>query len=360
MRTAGGAKGWIFGPPLVALAATLVMGCANEAMGEEPTLGTVEQKIIGGAKDIGALASSGVVALKVGPTGAKDFELCSAAFIAPNLLLTARHCVGNPVTDQVSCDENGRSTNGNHVNGNRAPEEIAVYRGASPKFGGEPDARATTILSPEGGSLCDTDIALVVLDRSFDDVEPLAIRMGGTAVSAGENIRSVGYGANDSGAPIGTRFRKDDVAVLAVGSGVSQSKTALGPHEFEVGQAICPGDSGGPAINEETGAIIGVVSRGSDASCKSDFGNIYTSTVGWDDLFAKAFAAAGGAPIVETGTPTVTGATLQSRNVTSTPANDAKAEGGCAASPRGGRSSAIASFGLVVAAAMVRRRRRAG
>lgn len=359
MRTGGGGKGWIFGPPLLALAATLVVGCANEAAAEEPTLGTVEQKIVGGAKDIGALASSGVVALKVGPAGAKDFELCSAAFIAPNLLLTARHCVGNPITDQVSCDENGRSTNGNHVNGNRSPAEIAVYRGASPKFGGEPDARASAIVSPEGGSLCDTDIALIVLDTSFDDVEPLAIRMSGTAVSTGENIRSVGYGANDSGAPIGTRFRKDDVSVLAVGHGVSKSKTALGPHEFEVGQAICPGDSGGPAINEETGAIIGVVSRGSDASCKSDFGNIYTSTVGWDDLFAKAFAAAGGAPIVETGTPTVTGATLQSRNVTTAENAEKEAAGGCATSPAGTRGGAGACVLALAAAALVRRRRRA-
>ena len=64
------------------------------------------------------------------------------------------------------------------------------------------------------------------------------------------SIRSVGYGQNDEASPIGTRFRKDGVAVLAQGTAVSPSKTPLGTHEFEVGTSICQGDSGGPAISE--------------------------------------------------------------------------------------------------------------
>lgn len=356
-----GRSRWIFGPSVLVLAGLLASGCANaDVAGAGNDIATVSEKIVGGAKDTGALASSSVVALKVGASGAKDFELCSAAFIGPNILLTARHCVTKAITDKVSCDENGNSTNGDHVDGNLDPSEIEVFRGASPKFSGAPDATVTDIVAPDGGSLCNTDIAIIVIDTSFDDIEPLAIRMKGTAVSPGESIRSVGYGANDQGSPIGTRFRKDDVSVLAIGAGVSTSKTALGSHEFEVGQAICPGDSGGPAINEESGAIIGIVSRGSDANCKINYGNIYTMTMGWDDLVTRAFGIAGGAPIVETGTPTVSGATLQSRTISATPANTEPSTGGCATGPRHHGGNAGVCLLALGTAALVRRRRRAG
>ena len=80
---------------------------------------------------------------------------------------------------------------------------------------------------------------------------------------------------------------------------VSPSKTPLGAHEFEVGKSICQGDSGGPAISEETGAVIGVVSRG--GNCGEDFGHIYTTTSGFNDLFAQAFTLANASPVLETG-----------------------------------------------------------
>jgi hypothetical protein len=41
-------------------------------------------------------------------------------------------------------------------------------------------------------------------------------------------VRAVGFGQNDQNAPVGTRFRKDGLSVLAVGAGVSASGTALG------------------------------------------------------------------------------------------------------------------------------------
>jgi secreted trypsin-like serine protease len=80
---------------------------------------------------------------------------------------------------------------------------------------------------------------------------------------------------------------------------VSASNTPLGAHEFEVGKSICRGDSGGPAISEETGAVIGVVSRG--GSCDEDFGHIYTTTAGFPDLFGDAFKLADAEPTLEKG-----------------------------------------------------------
>lgn len=274
-------------------------GCAEADEAERAVVATdvslgSETRILGGENDDDPIAASYVVALKVGTKG--KFELCSGALVAPNIVLTARHCVAHGITTTVVCDENGNSTNGRHVSGTQPASNVAAYTGASPKFGQMPEAVGTAIVAPKSEFLCDSDIALVVLNRPIDGVAPAAVRLD-TSVVPGETIRSVGYGQNDQAVPLGTRFRKAGVAVLAMGRGVSQSHTALGPHEFEVGRSICQGDSGGPAISEQTGAIVGVVSRGGD--CQEDFGHIYTTTAGWAELFDEAFALAGAVPIRE-------------------------------------------------------------
>jgi hypothetical protein len=290
---------WIIVSSALLLVLLFGTGCAAEAedggVHVDVSLGS-GTSIFGGAPDNDERSISSVVALKVGSAG--SYELCSGALVAPNVVLTARHCVANSLTTSVSCDEDGRSTNGAHVAGNLRPENVAVYVGATPKFSRAADAVGKAIVAPDNDHLCDSDIALVVLDRAIPDIEPLAVRLRGR-VRPTERIRSVGYGQNDKHLPIGTRLRKEGVEVLAMGRGISSSKTALGRHEFEVGRSICQGDSGGPAINEKTGAVVGVVSRGGD--CSDDYGHIYTTTSGWDSLFDQAFAIAGGAPIDEPG-----------------------------------------------------------
>lgn len=343
-------------------------GCAAEA-GADPevrvrvTPTEVEQKIFGGAMDEGQ-ANDGVVALRVGEGG--TYELCTGALIAKNLVLTARHCVTKNVSTSVSCDENGRSANGKHVVSDEKLENIAVYTGNSPSFGKDPEAVARAIVSPSGEYLCDSDIALVVLDRDLD-VATMPVRIYGAA-QAGEKIRSVGYGQNDAKQPLGTRFLKEDVSVLAQGKAVSASKTPLGPHEFEVGKSICQGDSGGPAISAETGAVIGVVSRG--GKCDEDFGHIYTTTAGFETMFQKAFEIAGATPQLEPGdspaaakTPrsgTSSSAATAAARGSSDAVEPANAAASCSASPRGTAGSS-AGLGAVALAAIVlasRRRRR--
>jgi hypothetical protein len=211
-------------------------------------------------------------------------------------VLTARHCVIESVTNRVACDESGNSKNGKHVQFNKPASDIEVFTGPSVNRSKAPAAIGREIVTPTSDYLCNSDIAIVVLDREIADVEPMAIRLGGS-VQPGERVRAVGYGSNDAKLPLGTRLRKDGVEVLAIGSTISKSKTALGPREFEVGRSICEGDSGGPAISEDTGAVVGVVSRG--GKCELDYGNVYTATAGWEKLFEQAFAIAGGAPIVE-------------------------------------------------------------
>lgn len=357
-----GTGSWIPGGPMWIPALALALasaGCATEVAEQSAetrvSASTANPRIFGGAKDDDGAAIPGVVALRVG-TGT-TFELCSGALIAPNVVLTARHCVTKNTTTSVACDENGHSANGPHVTADEEPGAISVYTGSSPSFAKDGVSKARAIVSPTGPYLCDSDIALVVLETPITDIAPLPVRIH-TAARKGEVIRSIGYGQNDEASPIGTRFRKEGVEVLAQGKAVSPSKTPLGTHEFEVGKSICQGDSGGPAISEETGAVIGVVSRG--GGCDDDFGHIYTTTAGFEQLFADAFALAGATPTDEPGDGSTSPSTLAAAPAAGGDAAAPSASaGGCSmTSTRSSGSSRCAGLGIVTALALLGARRR--
>src|SRR4051794_5577274 len=82
-------------PALLTVIGLCAAGCAGET-DETPVLATVHStsstpSIFSGVQDDDSHAIAGVVALRVGASG--TFELCSGALLAPNVVLTARHCV---------------------------------------------------------------------------------------------------------------------------------------------------------------------------------------------------------------------------------------------------------------------------
>ncbi|MBK6693126.1 MAG: trypsin-like serine protease [Myxococcales bacterium] len=306
-----------------------------------------EDPIYGGSLDDST--NQAVVALRIGQ-GAKA-ELCSAAAIAPNVLLTARHCVSTSLTKTVICNSKGASENGPHFGDDHPVSDIRVYTGAKPNFYGGVAAQVREIVRPDAPVVCNQDIALLILDRNLD-VTPLPVRLA-RDVGVQESIRSVGYGKTDTGTT-GTRLRKTGVVVRAVGPGLSSSETALGDHEFEVGVSICHGDSGGPAISQLTGAVIGVVSRGGE--CGEDFGHVYTETKGFTELIERAVQKAGAAPAQ----PETESLLPASTPAAKAPAANADDKGGCAVgtSKTGRGHAASLAGGLLLGLAMVRRRRR--
>ena len=194
--------------------------------------------------------------------------LCTGSLIAPNVVLTARHCVSE-TTEQVQCP--ARSP---QIQGNRAASTLTILSGDDAESAREL-AKGKTIVTPSSNELCDEDIALIQLDREVTSITPLSVRSG--EVSEGEHLRLVGYGKSGDESGAGQKLLRTNVPVVSV--------TA---HEFETGEATCNGDSGGPAIDETTGEIVGVVSRGGPTCEGSDTRNIFTRT----DAFASLIASA--------------------------------------------------------------------
>jgi MYXO-CTERM domain-containing protein len=286
----------------------MAAGCSGAAGGDpgEATAST-SSAIYGGAVDNDAQQNASVVALEIG--SGQTFTLCSGELLAPNVVLTARHCVSVQTNPTISCDQNGNTLNGADFGDDQPLASIHVMVGPAIYQNETPAAGAKAIYHPTGTTLCNADVALVVLDTNITTIAPMRVRIT-TGITSGESVRTVGFGTNDQNQPIGTRFRKDAVSVLAVGSVVSASQTPLGGNEFELGESSCGGDSGGPAVDEKTGAIVGIASR-AGADCTLAYGHVYTSLQGFAAIFQQAFAAAGGSwvdesapqPTVDAGAP---------------------------------------------------------
>ncbi len=312
-RCTGGSRPWIvrpwiaidprprrsLGPALACalpLLAACLAGCSAKGPGSVPEEGeptsSAASAIYGGVADSTGATNDAVVALRV-DDATSTFLLCSGALVAPNVVLTARHCVSAQPQSAITCDQNGVSKSPPDFGADVAPSIIHVFTGPQAALGGTPAANGAALVHPAGTTLCNLDVALVILDRPVSGITPLPVRLSG-GVTAGATVRAVGYGQNDQNAPLGTRFRKDGVSILAVGSTVSASMTPLGSNEFEVGESMCEGDSGGPAIDEVDGDVVGVVSRG--GACTDATGHIYTAISGFAPLFQQALAMASAMP----------------------------------------------------------------
>ncbi|MDB5214284.1 MAG: hypothetical protein JWO86_2211 [Myxococcaceae bacterium] len=236
-------------------------------------------------------SSSGVVAIATtmadSPT---HITLCSGALVAPNLIVTARHCVSRAVTATPSCDARGRSHNGDHLAEDVDPSSIAIYTGAHVRPDVDvPVARAVRTLHPTGQVLCDADVAFLVLDRPIANAAVLTMRLH-SPVETGDVIMPVGFGGGVQNV-VGLKVARAKSTILATGPSANAATGAvLGPREFEVDRATCRGDSGGPAIDVMTGEIVGIVSRG--GSCSATGNHVYTRVDAYKRLAQAAFTAA--------------------------------------------------------------------
>lgn len=208
---------------------------------------------------------------------------CSATLIAPNVLLTAGHCVTGQF-GRVDCTttrlaealppENFRVTNEPDLAG--SPEPTWTF----------PPLSEVVVVHPDA-LLCGNDVALLRLKESLtrEFAAPVAVPQDPPLTNS---YRAVGYGAvHPSGTGERRRRTSGDLEVQCRGPAECEGVELLGaagagPLDAPpvlVGEWIgapsgCPGDSGGPALieTEEGRALVGVLSRGG-ADCSL---NIYT------------------------------------------------------------------------------------
>lgn len=260
---------------LAALATLALAGCSAERPRddvEDDAAVTVSEAIVRGAPDRGRHPA--VVAVLTGDA------LCTGVVLAKDVVLTARHCVAAVRVDAVECPAREPQV-GRHV----VASSVAIHVGDDVRAA-PPVAFGRAIHAPASDAICDDDVALVTLDRPLEGVTPL--RLSRRRARVGDRVVAVGYGqVGDRGRSGVRRFRTDVVV------------TRTTPGELTVSESTCSGDSGGPAIDEASGEVVGILSRGSGRCAGVSAWNVYVQTAAHLDLFARILGdSPEGAPVL--------------------------------------------------------------
>jgi len=341
----------------------LVLSCAS-GPGDGAGLGSGASAIVGGQA---SPASEDAVVLLRNVRGE-----CTGTLVAPNLVVTARHCVA-PANLAMICNERGETVSGGEPGADYEPSKIAVYTGSPLARAGvlDPKAVGAKIVHDGAPRLCDHDLAFLVL--SNDVAGPVAkVRLTEPPV-VGETFRAVGWGLAETTTVPDARVSRGGVRVTGVGP---NRTTTTGPHELSATEGICDGDSGGPALSEKDGAILGVVTRGGSPraaklkppeACRGDdIVNVYVSLAAHAKTVQDAFRAAG-RPVPEAPAPDPCAAARCAAGTTcvvsggaatcEAPAPSDPAPEGCTTGPGGASSTGALAAIAVLGLAFVRRRR---
>lgn len=251
----------------------VALGCGPTDALESSRLGVSEEPIKGGYTDTKDVAVVGIFDMQAG-------GMCSGSLIAPNLVLTARHCVApviNEVSGGVSCQVT--KFGANH------PASV-FYVTTKGQFSQNPKdyhlvAKVESVPVGATAPFCANDTAILILKQNVDSAEamPLVPRVD-SELEKGEEYYAVGYGATDGqGSGAGLRRRRDGLFVDCVGTKCpAEYSVALKKTEFLGDTGICQGDSGGPAFDMQA-RVVGITSRGG-AECTMP---IYTQVFGWGE-----------------------------------------------------------------------------
>jgi V8-like Glu-specific endopeptidase len=267
-------------------------GCAVEGALDDTDIQENESGIIRGKAS--TAKQDAVVYMEFG-----NDHFCTGTLVAPNLVLTARHCVSQS-QGMALCTAEGEAEQGGALFFDSTPSDIAVYAGRDQKKGLKLVANGQEIIHDGARNVCNHDIAFVLLDTDVEGITPAALRLS-RATKPGETVTAVGWGLTDKQARARVRMQRPGLAVEAVGPAEHLAK-----NELRLGESVCSGDSGGPLLSAK-GAVIGVVSRGgngqadtatgpADSCMGEDAENVFTQVSAFPALVNKAFAAAGAKP----------------------------------------------------------------
>jgi MYXO-CTERM domain-containing protein len=241
-----------------------LVGCSSESPTEP---GRAERGgIVGGTNDNTHKGVFGIVI--------QNMAICSGSLIAPNLVLTARHCVSNLSGggDQVVCGQTTFTptfpasgfdlTWTQNMNGTVTADSV---------YG------ATEVRVSGTNEVCGNDVALLILDANVPSTDAAIIEPRiNQAPMTYEAFSAVGYGLNDpndaTGASAGIRRSATGLDVGCVGATECAGADASNS-EWAAYTPVCHGDSGGPALDAQ-GRVIGVASRADETCAVALYGSV--------------------------------------------------------------------------------------